>query len=59
MMLRYAFDRPTAAEKIEQAVLQVLDNGYRTGDIMSDGMTFVGCRAMGDALLQALENPQN
>lgn len=59
MMLRYALDRPTAADKIEQAVLQVLDNSYRTGDIMSDGMTFVGCRAMGDALLQALENPQN
>lgn len=59
MMLRYGLDRSTAADKIEQAVLQVLDNGYRTGDIMSDGMTLVGCRAMGDALLQALENPQS
>ncbi|MBD2185078.1 3-isopropylmalate dehydrogenase [Planktothrix sp. FACHB-1355] len=59
MMLRYALDRPEAADRIERAVLQVLDNGYRTGDIMSNGMTLVGCRAMGDALLQALENPQS
>ncbi|MFB2974456.1 3-isopropylmalate dehydrogenase [Aerosakkonema sp. BLCC-F183] len=59
MMLRYALDKPEAADRIERAVLQVLDNGYRTGDIMSNGMTLVGCRAMGDALLQALENPQS
>ncbi|MFB2922150.1 3-isopropylmalate dehydrogenase [Aerosakkonema funiforme] len=59
MMLRYALDKPEAADRIERAVLQVLDNGYRTGDIMSNGMTLVGCRAMGDALLQALEKPQS
>lgn len=57
MMLRYGLNQPQAADKIENAVLQVLDQGYRTGDIMSEGMTLVGCRAMGDALLQALENP--
>ncbi|MCT7980773.1 3-isopropylmalate dehydrogenase [Laspinema olomoucense] len=54
MMLRYGLDQPEAAIKIEQAVLQVLDAGYRTGDIMSEGMKLVGCRQMGDALLQAL-----
>jgi 3-isopropylmalate dehydrogenase len=54
MMLRYGLDQPEAATKIEQAVLQVLDAGYRTGDIMSEGMKLVGCRKMGDALLQAL-----
>lgn len=54
MMLRYGLDQPEAASKIEQAVLQVLDAGYRTGDIMSEGMKLVGCRQMGDALLQAL-----
>lgn len=54
MMLRYGLDQPEAATKIEQAVLQVLDAGYRTGDIMSEGMKQVGCRQMGDALLQAL-----
>ncbi len=54
MMLRYGLNQPEAATKIEQAVLQVLDAGYRTGDIMSEGMKQVGCRQMGDALLQAL-----
>lgn len=54
MMLRYGLNEPEAADKIEQAVMQVLDLGYRTGDIMSEGMKPVGCRAMGEALLQAL-----
>lgn len=54
MMLRYGLDQPEAASRIEQAVLKVLDQGKRTGDIMSEGMTLVGCREMGDALLAAL-----
>ncbi|XHX76028.1 MAG: 3-isopropylmalate dehydrogenase [Stenomitos frigidus ULC029] len=55
MMLRYGLHQPTAADRLEQAVLTVLDQGKRTGDIMSDGMTLLGCRAMGDALIQALQ----
>ncbi|MBD1834489.1 3-isopropylmalate dehydrogenase [Cyanobacteria bacterium FACHB-472] len=55
MMLRYGLNQPVAADKIEQAVLQVLDKGDRTGDIMSEGMNLLGCRAMGDSLMQALE----
>ncbi|MFE4107782.1 3-isopropylmalate dehydrogenase [Almyronema epifaneia] len=55
MMLRYGLNQPDAAALIEQAVLKVLDQGYRTGDIMSEGMRLVGCKAMGDALLQALD----
>lgn len=54
MMLRYGLDQPAAADQIEQAVLQVLDQGYRTGDIMSDGMKVVGCKGMGEALEAAL-----
>ena len=57
MMLRYGLNQKEAADKIETAVLQVLDQGDRTGDIMSEGMTLVGCRKMGDLLLQALEQP--
>ncbi len=56
MMLRYALDQPAAADMIEQAVLQVLDRGDRTGDIMSPGMKLLGCRAMGDALIEVLES---
>ncbi|MDX2213264.1 MAG: 3-isopropylmalate dehydrogenase [Oculatellaceae cyanobacterium bins.114] len=54
MMLRYGLNEPEASDRIEQAVLKVLDQGYRTGDIMSPGMTLVGCQAMGEALLKAL-----
>lgn len=55
MMLRYGLNEPSAASKIEQAVTQVLDAGYRTGDIMSEGMIAVGCQGMGEALLKVLE----
>ncbi len=58
MMLRYGLDQPDAANQIEKAVLTVLDWGYRTGDIMSDGMKLVGCQEMGDVLLKALEANQ-
>jgi 3-isopropylmalate dehydrogenase len=54
MMLRYGLNEPDAATCIEQAVIKVLDQGYRTGDILSEGMTLLGCQAMGDALLKAL-----
>ncbi|MDX2243475.1 MAG: 3-isopropylmalate dehydrogenase [Leptolyngbyaceae cyanobacterium bins.302] len=54
MMLKYGLNEPAAAERIEQAVLKVLDDGKRTGDIMSEGMVAVGCKAMGEALVQAL-----
>ncbi|WP_071515025.1 3-isopropylmalate dehydrogenase [Geitlerinema sp. PCC 9228] len=54
MMLRYGLDQPQAASQIEQAVTQVLDAGYRTGDIMSEGMQQLGCKAMGEKLLEAL-----
>jgi 3-isopropylmalate dehydrogenase len=56
MMLRYTLAQPAAADRIEQAVLQVLERGDRTRDIMSPGMNALGCRAMGNALLQVLEN---
>lgn len=54
MMLRYGLAQPKAAQQIEQSVQTVLDQGYRTGDIMASGMTPVGCKEMGQALLQAL-----
>lgn len=54
MMLRYGLDQPVAADRLEQAVLKVLEQGYRTGDIQSEGMTLVGCKGMGDVLVQAL-----
>jgi 3-isopropylmalate dehydrogenase len=55
MMLRYGLNEPKAADKIEQAVLQVLAQGDRTGDIMSFGMNLLSCRAMGESLITSLE----
>jgi 3-isopropylmalate dehydrogenase len=54
MMLRYGLNQPQAAVQIEQAVLSVLDQGNRTPDIMSPGMTLLGCQEMGQALIAAL-----
>ncbi len=54
MMLRYTFKQEAAAKAIETAVGQVLDQGLRTGDIMSEGMTRVGTVAMGEAVLRVL-----
>lgn len=52
MMLRYSFDMEDAAKDIENAVSRVMDKGYRTGDIMEDGMEIVGTEEMG-ALIAA------
>ena len=54
MMLRYALEQPLVADKIEKGVLEVLEQGYRTGDIMSEGMKLVGCQKMGEVLLEVL-----
>lgn len=55
MMCRYGLDIPKVADRLEKAVETVLDQGYRTGDIMQDGCTQVGCKAMGDLLLKQIE----
>ncbi|NEO51480.1 MAG: 3-isopropylmalate dehydrogenase, partial [Moorea sp. SIO4A3] len=55
MMLRYGLDQPEAADCIEQAVVKVLEKGDRTGDIISEGMNLLGCRAMGESLIKCLE----
>ena len=50
MMLRYSFDLDKEADAIEMAVKQVLKEGYRTVDIMSEGCKKVGCKEMGSLL---------
>lgn len=51
MMCRYDLDQPELADAMEKAVDSVLDDGLRTGDIMSPGMKAVGCKEMGAALV--------
>lgn len=50
MMLRYSFDMAKEADAIENAVSEVLEEGYRTADIMSDDckLKSVSCTDMGD-----------
>lgn len=50
MMLRFSLDLDEAADAVEAAVKQVLKEGYRTGDIMSEGCTKVGTAGMGDLI---------
>lgn len=50
MMLRYSFDMGDEADAIEKAVDEVLNEGYRTGDIMSEGCECVTCTQMGDLI---------
>ena len=52
MMLRYSFDLDKEADEIEKAVKAV---GYRTVDIMSDGMKKVGCKEMGQLIIDQIK----
>ena len=54
MLLRFSFDMDKEADAIDNAVKKVLEAGYRTGDIMSDGCKLVGTREMGDLIADAI-----
>lgn len=54
MMLRYSLDMDKEADAVEAAVQKVLTDGYRTGDIMSDGCKIVGTEEMGDLISGAI-----
>ena len=55
MMLRYSFDLDKEADEIEKAGKAVLADGYRTVDIMSDGMKKVGCKEMGQLIIDQIK----
>ena len=55
MMLRYSFNLDDEAKMIEKAVLDVLNDGLRTGDIMSEGMKLVNTKEMTKAVLDKLQ----
>jgi 3-isopropylmalate dehydrogenase len=54
MMLRYTFNQPERADRIQRAVAAVLAAGYRTADIFQPGMRRVGTEEMGDAVVAAV-----
>lgn len=54
MMLRHSFALEAEALAIENAVGEVLDEGWRTADIYSDGMKRIGTKEMGRRIADAL-----
>ena len=56
MMLRYTLACPEAADAIESAVSEVLDQGLRTPDIYTPADTLVDTTAMGDAVIKILKD---
>jgi len=54
MLLRYTFGLEAPAQRVEGAVKRVLAQGYRTGDIYTEGTKKVSCSEMGSAVVAAL-----
>lgn len=54
MMLEYSMNMPEAAREVEKAVVTVLEKGYRTGDIWTEGFTKVGTKEMGKLVLNEI-----
>jgi 3-isopropylmalate dehydrogenase len=54
MMLRYSFDLDKEADAVEAAVEKVLAEGYRTGDIWSEGCEKVATSKMGDLIAERI-----
>ena len=55
MMLSYAFNLDKEATAVEQAILRVLEQGYRTKDIYAEGTALVGTQEMGRLILRELD----
>ena len=55
MMLRYSLNQEQLADKINSAVSEVLNQGYRTSDISSKSDKIVGTEEMGDLIVKAIE----
>ena len=56
MLVRYAFNMEQEAMEIEKAVIKILNEGYRTPDIMQDGCKAVNTVEMGDLIAEAVRN---
>ena len=54
LMLRFSFDLQKEAEDVESAIEKVLDNGYRTPDIMTENSKKIGTQEMAERLCSAI-----
>jgi 3-isopropylmalate dehydrogenase len=55
MMLRHSLGQASAADRIEKAVEEVLNEGYRTADIQEPGCKVVGCKQMGQLVRRKID----
>jgi len=55
MMLEYSFKLPELAVRVQRAIARVIDMGYRTADIVSEGKTLLTTRQMGDSICKLIE----
>ncbi|KAH0460708.1 hypothetical protein IEQ34_011371 [Dendrobium chrysotoxum] len=56
MLLRYGLGEENAARRIEAAVIETLNKGFRTSDIHSSGMVLVGSKRMGEEVLKSVDS---
>jgi 3-isopropylmalate dehydrogenase len=56
LMLRHSLDQGAAADRIDKAVEDVLNDGYRTADIQETGCKLVGCTQMGRLVRDKIED---
>jgi 3-isopropylmalate dehydrogenase len=54
MMLKYSFGMQQESEVVEQAIVSVLEAGYRTSDLRGEGKTQVGTRKMGELITERI-----
>ncbi|VVA95885.1 unnamed protein product [Arabis nemorensis] len=54
MLLRYGLKEEAVAKRIENAIFDILDKGFRTRDIATVGKKIVGCKRMGEEILNSL-----
>ena len=59
MMLKYSFNLQEESKVIEDAVIKVLEKGYRTLDIMSENMKSVGTKDMAKLIIKEIEGNEN
>ncbi|XP_028798273.1 3-isopropylmalate dehydrogenase 2, chloroplastic-like [Neltuma alba] len=56
MLLKYGLGEDKAAERIENAVSDTLNRGFRTADIYSEGTKLVGCKQIGEEIMKSVES---
>ncbi len=54
MMLKYSFGLQKESDAVEQAIVSVLEAGYRTADLKEEGKTTVGTKQIGDLIIERI-----